>query len=222
MGHKDGEQEWYEAFSRRRILEAQISWISSLVLFFATVYVVVKVDLLWAIFGLTALSLYVLPIVTMRDPFKALPWEMTMLLAAPMLLHISAGSRMMSEQFAWWDDLTSLAFAFSLSTIGFLLTVELSMYTSVRMNRAFSVFFVVMFTLSASGLWMMGEYISDGLFGTTNLVSNDSVMNDMLWIMIGGVLMGFMYAAYIRTMSEERLEIFGLIHLWEVQPRTEA
>ncbi len=222
MGKPDEKQEWYDSISRQRILEAQLSWISSLVLFFCTVYVVVKVDILWAIFGVTALSLYVLPIITTRDLFKALPWEMTILLSAPVMLHISSGSQMMSEQFAWWDDLTSLAFAFSLSTIGFLLTIELNLYTGVRMNRAFSVFFVFMFTLSSSGFWMMGEYISDKLFGTAHLLSNEAVMRDFVWILIGGILMGFVYAAYIRTMSEKRLEVFGLIHLWEVQPRTEA
>ncbi|UCE91908.1 MAG: hypothetical protein JSV90_01810 [Methanobacteriota archaeon] len=202
--------------SRQRVLEAQLSWISSLVLFFSTVYVVVKLDVLWIVFGIMALSLYVLPIVTMRDPFRALPWEMTILLSSPILLHISEGSRMMSERFAWWGDLTSLAFAFSLSTIGFLLTVELHMYTSVRMNRGFSVFFVLMFTLASSGFWMLGEYVGDTLFGTANLVSNDSVMRELLWILVGGVIMGFMYAAYIRAMSDERLETLGFIHLWEV------
>jgi hypothetical protein len=202
--------------SPQRVLEAQLSWISSLVLFFSTVYVVVKVDMLWIVFGVTALTLYVLPIVTTRNPFKALPWEMTILLSAPLLLHISEGSRVMSEEFAWWDDVTSLAFAFSLSTIGFLLTVELHMYTSVRMNRAFSVFFVLMFTLASSGLWVLGEYISDELFATANLVSNDSVMRELVWIMVGGIVMGFMYAAYIRAMPDRRLETLGFIHLWEV------
>ncbi|UCE45735.1 MAG: hypothetical protein JSU93_02350 [Methanobacteriota archaeon] len=124
---------------------------------------------------------------------------------------------MMSDQFAWWDDLTSLAFAFSLSTIGFLLTVELEMYTSVRMNRPFSVFFVVMFTLSESGFWMLALYVGDSLFGTTNLQSNDDVMREFVWILIGGILMGFLYAAYIRAMSDHRSKTLGLIHVWEVK-----
>lgn len=186
-------------------------------LFFSTVYVVLKFDVLWIVFGVAALSLYVLPIVSMRDPFKALPWEITVLLSSPMLLHISDGSRVMSEQFAWWDDVTSLAFAFSLATIGFLLTVELDMYTSVRMNRPFSIFFVVMFTLSASGFWMLGQYIGDELFGTTNLLTNDGVMRELFWVLIGGIIMGFVYAAYIRAMSDRRSKTLGFIGVWGVQ-----
>ena len=200
----------------RRVIEAQLSWISSMVLFFSTVYVFLDFDLLWVVFGVTALSLYVLPIVTLKDPFKALPWEMTVLLSSPLLLHISEGSRLLSERLQWWDDLTSFAFALSLATIGFLLTIELHMYTDVRMNRPMSVFFVIMFTLSASGFWFLGEYISDEAIGTAHLVSNELVMRDLFWIMIGGVLMGLLYATYLRAMSDQRRKGFGLMHLWEV------
>jgi len=206
-------------FSGRRpdqLLEAQLSWIASLVLFFSTVYAVLKVDILWVVFGIAAICLYVLPIVTMRNPFRALPWEMTMLLSAPLLLHISAGARSMNERFAWWDDLTSLAFAFSLATIGFLLTVELQMYTDVRMNRPFAIFFVVMFTLGASGFWEVGEYVDDRVFGSNFLNSNNDAMTTLLWTLIGGILMGFVYDLYLRVMPKKRLSTFGLIHFYEV------
>jgi hypothetical protein len=207
----------FSSMPRQRVLEAYLSWKSSTVLFFSTVYVLLKFDVLWIVFGVVALSLYVLPIVTFRDPFKALPWEMTILLSSPILLHISEGSRLMSEHVAWWDDVTSLAFAFSLSTIGFLLTVELHMYTSVRMNRAFSSFFVMMFTLSMSGFWLLGEYIGDEVFGTSTLQTNDAVMVQLLWTMIGGLLMGFLYAAYTRAMPDRRRRTLGLLLMWEVQ-----
>lgn len=205
------------SMSRQRVIEAQLSWISCTVLFFSTVYVLLKFDVLWIVFGIVALSLYVLPIVTFRNPFKALPWEMTILLSSPILLHVSEGSRLMSEHVAWWDDVTSLAFAFSLSTIGFLLTIELHMYTAVRMNRTFSSFFVMMFTLSMSGFWLLGEYIGDEVFGTSNLQTNDAVMVQLLWTLIGGLLMGFLYAAYTRAMPDQRRRTLGLLLMWEVQ-----
>jgi len=193
-----------------------LSWISSLVLFFCTTYVVLNLDWLWAVFGVTALSLYVLPIVSTKDPFRVVPWEMSLLLSSPIILHISEQSRTLSDNLLWWDDLASLAFAFSLSTIGFLITVELQMYTTVRMNRAFSVFFVFMFTLSVSGFWHLGEFLSDTFSDSTNLVSNEALMKGLLWAMIGGLLMGFVYYLYIGAMSKSRRESLGLMHLWEV------
>lgn len=206
-------------FSGRRpeqIFEAELSWIASLVLFFATVYAVLKVDVMWTVFGITAISLYVIPIVSTRDPFRALPWEMTILLAAPLLLHISEGSKALSQSAAWWDDFTSIAFAFSLATIGFLLTVELQMYTSVRMNRPFAIFFVVMFTLGASGFWIVGEYVDDVLFGANFVSTNYDAMMTLVWNFVGGVIMGFVYDLYLRVMPEKRRTTLGLIHLYEV------
>ena len=216
--NEDGKSSGGRFFGRRpdQILEAELSWIASLVLFFSTVYAVLKVDVLWVVFGVTAISLYVLPIVSTRNPFRALPWEMALLLSVPMLLHISAGARSMNERFEWWDDLTSLAFAFSLATIGFLLTVELEIYTNVKMNRPFAVFFVVMFTLGASGFWTVGEYIDDEVFGSNYVTSNFDVMKTLVWTLIGGILMGFVYSVYLRVMPKKRLIDFGFMHLYEV------
>jgi len=205
---------------RWKLIEAEASWIAALVLFFSTVYVTVKMDIPWIAFGIAAISLYVLPIVSMRSPFRALPWEMTLLLSAPLLLHISEGSKTLMEQVGWWDDLTSLAFAFSLTTIGFLLTVELQMYTTVRMNTPFAVFFVVMFTLGISGFWQIGQWIDQQLYGAELLPSNYIAMKNFLWTLVGGILMGFVYDLYMRAMSTRRRQRLGFIHLWEVTART--
>jgi hypothetical protein len=202
--------------SPRRVLEAEASWVASLVLFFCTVYVVLDMDVLWSVFGVAAISLYVLPIVSMRDPFVALPWEMTLLLSSPIILHISESSRALNENIAFWDNLTALSFAFSIATVGFLLTVELQMYSDVKMNRPFAVFFVIMFTLAVSGFWQLGEYLSDVIISTDNISSNGQVMKEFLWVTFGGLLMGFVYDAYMKVMPESRRETLGLIHLWEV------
>ena len=205
--------------SRRpeQVIEAELSWISALVLFFSTVYMAVRPDPLWVAFGISAISLYILPIVTLRDPFRAIPWEMVLLLVAPMLLHVSENSRILMEHVGWWNDFVSLAFAFSLSTLGFLLTVEVQMFTDVKMNRPFAVFFVVMFTLAVSGFWEVGTYIGDVVNDTDRLGSNSRVMMNLVWTLIGGMLMGFVYDLYMKTMSQKRRLALGFIHLWEVR-----
>jgi len=203
-----------------QVVEAELSWICSLVLFFCTVYNLLKLDMLWVAFGVAAISLYILPVVSMRDPFKALPWEMALLLSAPVLLHITVSSHAFSENLAFWDDLSSLAFAFSLSTLGFLLTIELHMYTEVRMNRAFAVMFVIVFTLAVSGFWQVGEYFGDQIYGTHYQGTNDDVMKGFLWTLVGGILMGTVYDLYLRAMPDRRRKSFGLAHLWEVSRRS--
>ncbi len=200
-----------------QILEAELSWISGLVLFFSTVYMMVRLDVLWVAFGIAALSLYVLPVVSLRDPFRAIPWEMTLLLTAPILLHASSSSRALMENVGWWNDLASIAFAFSLTTLGFLLTVEVQMYTKVRMNRPFAVFFVIMFTLAISGFWEVGTFIGDIVNDANRLGSNSRVMMNLVWTLVGGIAMGFVFDLYMKTMSQKRRVALGFIHLWEVR-----
>jgi len=201
-----------------RVVEAEASWICSLLLLLLTVYSVVRLDVLWSVLGLTGLSLYVLPIVSMRDPFKAVPWEMTVILAAPMILHYSGGSNPLTENLAWWDDFSSLALAFSLATIGFLMTVELQMYTNVKMNRAFAVFFVIVFTLAAAGFWEVGLYFGDLIYGTDHLGTNADVMTSLTLVLVGGTLMGLFYTVYLKAMSDRRKKHLGFVHVWEVEP----
>lgn len=207
--------------SAERIIEAQVSWASSILLLLLTFYAMFKFDVLWSILGITSLCLYAFPIVSLRDPFKAPPWEITLILAAPMIIHYSVGSRVLIENVGWWDDFASLALAMSLSTIGFLMTVELQMYTNVKMNRPFAVFFVVMFTLAAAGFWEIGLYFGDMIYGTHYQGSNSAVMNTLVWVLVGGILMGFFYTLYLRAMSERRKRHLGFVHVWEVETRTD-
>lgn len=202
--------------TRERIIESEASWVAAMLLFFATVYSLLNFDVLWVFFGITALSLYVLPIVTLRDPFKALPWEMTVLLAAPLIMHISGGSEYLNDHFSWWEDFTSVAFAFSIATLGFLFTVELQMYTTVKMNRPFAIFFVVMFTLAVAGFWQIGEFIGDHVYGTHYQGDNTDAMMTLVWNLLGGIVMGFVYDLYLRALSERRRTTLGFIHLYEV------
>ena len=187
-----------------------------------TIYALYRFDIVWSVLGLSALCLYALPIASLRDPFKALPWEMTLILAAPMIIHYSAGSRTLIENVGWWNDFSSLALAMSLSTIGFLMTVELQMYTNVKMNRPFAVFFVFMFTLAAAGFWEIGLYFGDKFYNTHNQGTNSDVMTTLVWVMLGGILMGLFYTVYLKAMSEKRKKHLGFIHVWEVETRRTA
>ena len=205
--------------SAERIIEAQVSWASSSLLFLLTLYAILKFDVVWSVLGLASLFLYALPIVSLRDPHNAPPWEITLILAAPMIIHYLGGSRALTQNVGWWDDFASLALAMSLSTMGFLMTVELQLYTDVKMNRPFAVFFVVMFTLAAAGFWEIGLYFGDVIYGTHYQGSNTEVMNTLVWVLVGGILMGLFYTLYLRAMSERRKKHLGFVHVWEVDQR---
>ncbi len=205
--------------SREQIIEAQLSWVGSLVLLFETFYALAQSDFLWFVFGMSALVLYALPIASTRDAYRAVPWELALMITAPMLLHLLENSQILSERLSWWTSLDSTFFGFALATIGFLLTIEVQMYTEVRMNRPFAVFFVLMFTLATAGFWQVGIFIGDLAYGTDYQVSNRDAMMVIIWNMVGGIVMGFVYDLYLRAMSQRRRHLFGFLEVWEVPER---
>jgi hypothetical protein len=73
-----------------------------------------------------------------------------------------------------------------------------------------------MFTMGISGLWQVGEYIGDIVNDTHNLVGNRQVMMSFVWVLVGGMLMGFVYDLYLKAMSENRKRILGFIRIGEV------
>ncbi len=198
--------------SREQIIEAELSWVSGLVLLVAASYALLEFDVLWFIFGIIALTLYMLPIASTRDVFRVLPWEMVLLIVAPMVLHFTAGSEFLNAHFAWWNDFTSLAFAFSMATVGLVLVLELRIFTKVRMNRPFSVMFVVMFTLAVSGFWQVGLFLSDMILGVDKQGTNADAMTILVWNLVGGLLMGLVYDLYLKALPEERLKRLELAH----------
>jgi hypothetical protein len=204
-----------DAWSPRRILEAELSWIPSLVLFFLSIYFAIRGDVLWTVYGITVMTLYVLPMMSKRSSFAALPWDIMVILVVPAAVHAAVGSAWLDGDPMWMDAIASLSFSLSMATIGMLLSVEIQMYTDVRMNSAFAVFFIVMFTLAVSGFWQVGIFLGDELYGTDNQGSNYDVMLSLSWSLVGGVLMAFVYYAYLKAMSEDRRRTLGFMHLWE-------
>ena len=212
----EGRARFFKGHIREQVIEAELSWIAGIVLLIATSYALMKFDVLWVIFGVVALTLYMLPIASTRDVFRVLPWEMVLLVVAPMVLHFGAESEFLTAHLAWWDDFTSLAFAFSTATLGLILVLELRMFSKVRMNRPFSVLFVVMFTLAVSGFWQIGLFMSDMFLSTQGQGTNGEVMTVLVWNLLGGLVMGFVHDLYLKALPEERLKTFEIAHphLW--------
>jgi len=200
----------------KRMLEAELSWVSSLALFFSTVYLVIRLDIMWAAFGASALCLLILPIIMTRDPFKAPPWEMALILVIPVFLHISSAWDPAEGAPMWWDDLTAIAFSLAFATVGFLLTVELQLYTDVRMNGSFALFFVFMFTVAAAGFWKVFEYVGGLVTGDPTIGDNADVMIFFVWTFVGGALMGVIYDLYVKALPESRKRALGFTRPQEV------
>lgn len=94
--------------------------------------------------------------------------------------------------------------------IGFVTVIDIHTYTSVKMNMVFALAFTVMLTMTLGSFFAIADFVSDEIFGTHALPSNDYLMLNLLYSFGGGIFMGVMLAIYLRKTTAERLRRFGI------------
>lgn len=155
----------------------------------------VRGDALWTGFAVVVAALVLLPPVTLGDARAMLPWEVTLLAALPVL----------GRSFATVPVTGNLATYLSVAAIALIVTVELHLFTPVRMTTGFAMGFVVVTTLATAGLWAVVRWVTDRLVGTTFLldptVSEDVVehalMVEFTASTAAGVLAALVFGAYV-------------------------
>lgn len=169
-------------------LNAALGW--SLVGFLCAVAVETLLDgaLLWAGFSLVAGALALVPTAVHRDPRVMLPWEVLLLATLPVLGNAFATTALSHR----------IATYVSVAAVAVIVAVELHVFTSVRMNHAFAVTFVVVATLAAAGVWAVVQWLSDASLGTSMLQSNEQVMWGFVWAAVAGIGGGVLFDRYFQ------------------------
>jgi hypothetical protein len=153
-------------------------------------------DRLWAIFAVVVLGLAVLPAVAHHDATAMIPWEITVLMALPLL----------GRAFSTLPLTNQVATYLSVAAIALVIAVELQLFTSVRMNDAFAVLFVTVATLATAGIWAVVRWASDELRGTSYLDAlgatehaiERALMIEFVASAVAGIAAGLVFAYYVR------------------------
>lgn len=185
---------------REQRRNAALSWTLVGFLVLAMGANVLQGDLLWAGFALVVAVLALLPPVVLREPAVMLPWEVTVLTALPIV----------GRTFATWSLTSQLATYFSVAAIALVITVELHLFTPVRMTDSFAVALVVVATLATAGLWAVVRWSADLLLGTTFLldpsvshaVIERQLMLEFVASTAAGLLAGAVFTLYVRRRVE--------------------
>lgn len=168
-------------------------------------------DLVWAGFAVTVATLAVVPALAFRSPSVMLPWEVLVLAALPLfgrtfVMFAGIGTGRVSTYLA-------------VAAVALIVAVELHLFTPVRMSHGFAVFFVVVATMAAAGLWAVVRWLVDVLFGTTFFlqpgvpeeVLEHRLMLDFVASTAAGLLGGVIFDQYFRRRAhiEDRLADMG-------------
>lgn len=164
---------------------------------------------LWGVFAAGVVALAVVPPLTYRDATVMLPAEVLALGALPVV------GRVVTVQLPTppltGDVLTYL----SVAALALLVSVELDVFTTVRMTDAVAVGFVVVTTVAVAGVWAVGAWLSDLSVGTTFVLvpglteaeQEAAVMWDFVAATLAGVVAAAIFVSYFRrhARGEDRL-----------------
>lgn len=151
-----------ESVLEDRRLNAVLAWALVAVLVLSAAGGLLKGDYVWVLLTAGVAALVVLPVARFRDPQAMLPWEVVALAAAPVLSRVLVAG---VELFG--ITLTGrVSTYFAVAAVALIVAVELDLFTPVRMSYSFAVFFVVITTMAAAGVWAVARWVSDLVFAT--------------------------------------------------------
>ncbi|MEF8808609.1 hypothetical protein [Natronomonas sp.] len=196
---------------RNSRLNAILAWVLVAVLVVTFVESVWDFDRLWMAFVATTAVIVLVPPVAHRDWEVMLPWELLVLALLPILARATVGG-----------ELGLFAYYLSVAALALLITVELHMFTQLRMTHWFAVLFVGMATMASTAAWTVVRWSMDRTFGTNLLghleargapllppdhtaqeAANAGLMVEWLYVTLAGLVAGFLFDAYFRRRGRQ-------------------
>lgn len=198
---------------------AILAWLLVAVLVVVFARSVWALDRLWIAFVATTAAIVLLPPLAYRDWQIMLPWELLVLALLPILARATAGG-----------ELGLFAYYLSIAALALLITVELHMFTELRMTHWFAVLFVGMATMASTAAWTVVRWSMDRTFGTNLLghleargdpllppghtaqeAANAGLMLEWVYVTLAGLAAGLLFDAYFRRRGRQLSR-----HLWRV------
>ena len=140
------------------------------------------------------------PAVAARDPKVMLPWEVLGLALLPVLVRALFGGEM-----------GTFAAYLAIAAFALIITVELQMFTTLRVTHWFAVVFVVMTTLATAAAWTVLRWNADRMLGTNLLTTNEALMIEWLYVTLAGLVAGILFDAYFRRREAYFRRVIGWV-----------
>ncbi|KAB1188027.1 MULTISPECIES: hypothetical protein [Haloferax] len=195
-------------FVRSKRLNAALAWLFvGFLAAVATGSVVANGDLVWGGFAGIVAILTVVPALAFRDAQAMLPWEVVALASFPLVARVLVRGQTIGGLTFSGRVSTYLAVA----AVALIIAVELDVFTPVRMNHSFAVFFVVIATMAAAGVWAVVQWLSDLYLGTRLLLNGrpeevieTALMWDFVAATVAGLVAGLVFEYYFRRRAEPK------------------
>ncbi|MFC6826856.1 hypothetical protein [Halopelagius fulvigenes] len=174
-----------ERLFRSGRMNAIVAWLLISVLLMVFVESLLDSDLQWIVFVAVAGVIVLLPPGVYRDWRVMLPWELLLLALLPILVRGLFGG-----------TVGIFASYLALAALALLVTVELHMFTALKLTHWFAIVLVVLTTMAWAAAWGILRWHLDRLFETTYLSTNEVLMVEFLWVTLAGLTAGVLFDVY--------------------------
>lgn len=163
-------------------------------------------DLFLALVGMFGFFLTTVPYIVSRRGEICLPWEVNLLIALSLYLHVAGHISDYYVVFApYYDKIAHFVSSVTVSVLGFVLVLLVDRYSGLRLTRPMIVFFIVISTMGLGALWEIYEYLFDTFFGTTLQHGLDDTMTDLIFDLFGAVIIAAVGNFYLRRLTKEEI-----------------
>jgi len=140
--------------------------------------------------GALALLITFMPSILSKKWGITLPWTLNFLIIFALSLHMwGLTYDFYTSYHPFYDKFGHFVGSIAVALLGFASVVILTKYTSLKFNKPYVIFFIIIFTLAIGAIWEIGEFAMDQIFAMRNQKSLVDTMYDLIFDFIGGLFM---------------------------------
>ncbi|OGQ63966.1 MAG: hypothetical protein A2V21_303445 [Deltaproteobacteria bacterium GWC2_55_46] len=176
-------------------------------------------DYLFSVLIVFSVALSMIPSLLERSYRVTLPFELDLLITLSIFLNTFMGEWLNFYQRVWlYDKALHVYGSAVVGLLAFVVVYSLNYTRKVRLSLPFIGLFTVTFAMAMGGIWEIGEFTVDTLFGKMTQNGLGDTMWDLINDLIGGIVtavVGMVYVRYSNPDTRKRLakplgEVFGL------------
>lgn len=158
-----------------------------------------------------AFFLTTVPYIVRRRSDISMPWEVNLLIALALFLHVAGHVSDYYILFSpYYDKIAHFVSSITISVLGFVLVLLVDRYSGLRLTRSMIIFFIVIFTMALGAFWEIYEYLFDTFLGTALQHGLDDTMTDLIFDLFGAVIIAAVGNFYLRRLTKEELALLFL------------
>jgi len=156
--------------------------------------------------GVIGLFLTLVPAITTRRWSITLPWQVNLLIAFLLYLHVAGeiqGYYLL--YYPYYDKIAHLIAGITVSVLAFAIVLLLDRFSRLNLSRWMIVGFIIITAMAMEGFWEIYEWIFDTFLGTNLQHGLDDTMLDMIFVLVGSVIVALAGNRYLSRFSKEEI-----------------